>query len=106
MYKSIIIFFIGAFTAYAIYAATGHGFLSYNIPTGYTTTVAELSVCKDVRNANANNIFVPMATLPEWNAFAAHLPTSVTMTDAGDPTNCCPTVCASCTGKACTWVNQ
>lgn len=106
MYKSIIIFIIGALTAYAIYAATGHGLTYYNIPAGYTATVGEFSICKDVKNASTYNIFVPTATLPEWNAFASNTPTNITMTEAGDPTNCCPVTCASCTGKACTRVNQ
>lgn len=108
MYKSIIIFFIGALTAYAIYAATGHGLTSYNIPIGYTTTVGEFSICKDVKNASTNanqNLFVPTATLNEWTAFSTNIPTNITVSDPLDPNNCCPTLCASCTGKACTRAN-
>lgn len=101
MYKSIIIFLIGAFTAYAIYAATGLGFTSYNIQFGWTTTVSEFSICKDVKNASTFNLFVPTKTQAEYESLISYPPTNITITNAGDPTNCCPPT----NGKACTWAN-
>lgn len=107
MYKSLIIFLIGAFTAYAIYAATGFGNKYYNIQVGWTTTVAEFSICKDVKNSNTDpnkNLFVPFNTVEEFNSFNANIPANITVSNAGD-VNCCPTMCTTCPSKACTWAN-
>lgn len=51
-----------------VYAATAH----YQVNSGATVTINEQSVCKKVKNNNAESIFVPTNTAGEWQAFRSN----------------------------------
>ena len=62
----------------------------YRINSGSSQMIDKHGVCKNVTNNNAQDIFVPVQTLPEWQSFIDFTPNNVTISDCGGfPTSGC-----------------
>jgi len=68
----------------------------YRINTGTTQNIIidSSGTCKKVTNNNGNNLFIPIITTAEWNAFIANKPAGVTIEA------CCTPSCAGKCGGA------
>lgn len=93
MSRSFILFIVGVIISVGIYAG-GFGLTSYQANVGYITTVEEFNVCKDVKNAGANALFIPTKTTNEWTEMYTHPPAGITVSAPANGATCCASQCA------------
>lgn len=105
MVRSIILLTLGLFTSLAIYAVTGFNKPAYTVTNGYTTTIEEHSLCREVRNAGLRTILVPTHSANDWQAIINAPPRGVTISSSSQAQYCCPSQCGSECSKVCTWAN-
>ena len=61
----------------------------YRINNGNTQQIDKFYPCKIVTNNCGNDIFIPIKTQAEWDAFSSNLPSGVTLSDCNE-VNCTP----------------
>jgi hypothetical protein len=69
-----------------IWALQAPAFNSYNVSPNTDTIVNEFGICHSLRHTLAQNLFVPTKTQAEWEAFLAHCPSQVTVSNCAAPT--------------------
>lgn len=96
LFSGLLILAFSVFVNSSLVYALNTSDTGYKVNPGTTAQVTCAGVCHKVTNNSTKAIFVPTKTQNEWNQFAAHLPSGVTVA-------ACVAACEEYTDCAYTW---
>ncbi|MFN3454191.1 MAG: hypothetical protein ACK41T_04470 [Pseudobdellovibrio sp.] len=105
MGRSILLLTLGLLTSIAIYAISGFNKPAYKVNNGYTTTVEEYSICREIQNTGMKPILIPTHSANDWQAIINAPPRGVAIATSSQAEYCCPSQCGGECSKVCTWAN-